>query len=295
VPDKLTIYDNDGAAFSRLEAEKISSGYQFTEGPVWHPDGFLLFSDTPANKIYQLVPGKAATVYIDDSGFTGTDDSLLSDQQGSNGLALDNENHLIICQHGNHAIARLDKNKKINLLTTTYEGKPYNSPNDLVISADGSIYFSDPPYGLKEQVLHRSEFQPHAGLYRYYKGEVKLLRSDLLYPNGVCLSPDEQFLYNSSNHPDERVIWRYSLSKDGEIRNQSMLIDQNADGIKTDEEGRLFLATDAGVLIVSVSGKKLALMPLPETPSNVAWGGQNNKELYVTARTSVYRIKNFNQ
>jgi len=142
-------------------------------------------------------------------------------------------------------------------------------------------------------VLHPSVFQHHAGLYRYYKGEVKLLHTNLRYPNGVCLSPGEQFLYNGSNHPDEPVIWRYSLSKNGEIRNQSVLIEQNADGIKTDEQGRLFLATNEGVLIVSASGKKLALIPLPESPANLAWGGQNNKELYVTARSSVYRIKNF--
>jgi gluconolactonase len=290
--NKLTIYDGD--IFSGLEAEKIASGFQFTEGPVWHPDGFLLFSDIPANKIYQLIPGKAATVYLDPSGFTGTDTSLLSDQPGSNGLAFDNEKQLIICQHGNHAIACLDKSNKINTLTDSYKGKPYNSPNDLVISANGSIYFSDPPYGLKEQILHPSVFQPHGGLYRYYKGEVNLLSTNLRYPNGVCFSPGEQFLYNGSNHPDEPVIWRFSLSKDGGIRNQSVLIEQNADGIKTDEEGRLFLATDDGVLIVSVSGEKLALIPLPETPANMAWGGQNNKELYVTARSSVYRIKNFN-
>jgi gluconolactonase len=288
VTDKLVIYDGDGAAFSQLEAEKIASGFQFTEGPVWHPDGFLLFSDTPANKIYQLIPGKPATVYLDRSGFTGTDDSLLSDQVGSNGLALDNQNQLIICQHGDHAIAQLNKDKKINLLAAVYQGRPFNSPNDLVISKDGSIYFSDPPYGLKEQILHPSVFQPHAGLYRYHKGNIQLLSTDLRYPNGVCFSPAEEFLYNGSNHPDEPVIWRYALSKEGEIIHQSVLIEHNADGIKTDKEGRIFMATDEGVLIVSPAGKKLALIPLPETPTNLAWGREN--ELYVTARSSLYKI-----
>ena len=285
---KPVIYDGDGALFLQLEAEKIGSGFQFTEGPVWHPDGFLLFSDTPANKIYQLIPGKPVTVYLDHSGFSGADNSLLSDQIGSNGLALDSEKQLIICQHGDHAIARLDKGKKINLLTAIYQGRPFNSPNDLVISKDGSIYFSDPPYGLKEQVLHPSVFQQHAGLYRYYKGETRLLSTDLRYPNGVCFSPGEEFLYNGSNHPDEPVIWRYTLSKEGEIIHQSVLIEQNADGIKTDKEGRIFMATDEGILIVSPAGGKLALIPLAETPTNLAWGREN--ELYVTARSSLYKI-----
>jgi gluconolactonase len=278
MPADTLIYDTDVAVFANLETEKMASGFQFTEGPVWHHNGFLLFSDTPANKVYRLFPGHPPAVFIDNSGYTGTDMSLLSDMIGSNGLAWDGE-RLIICQHGNHAIACLDINNRLHILTNNYNGRPFNSPNDLAISTDGSIYFTDPPYGLKNQVLHPAFFQSSAGLYRYY--------------NGVCFSPDEEFLYTGSNHPDEPFIWRLTLSENGEIKNQSLLIEHNADGIKTDEQGRIFLATNEGILIVSPEGKKLALLALPEIPSNLAWGGRNGKELYVTARSSVYRIRNF--
>ncbi|MBC7949201.1 MAG: SMP-30/gluconolactonase/LRE family protein [Chitinophagaceae bacterium] len=273
-----------------MTVEKLATGFQFTEGPIWHPSGFLLFSDIPANKIYRLYPGKEAEVYLDRSGFTGADGSLLSDMIGSNGLAIDSNKNLVLCQHGNHAVSRIDSNGKMHVLTDRFDGRPYNSPNDLVISSDGSIYFTDPPYGLKEQVIHPSIFQTGAGVYRYKDDEVKLLTTDLRYPNGICFSPREEYIYVGSNHPDEPIIWRYTLSKSGEILHQSELIEHNADGIKTNDRGDLFLATDKGILIVSAEGKKLDLISLPETPSNLAWGAAAYKELYVTARSSIYKI-----
>ena len=293
MPDtNITIYNREGSVFSDLEVVKLASGFQFTEGPVWHPDGFLLFSDIPANKIYQLNSGGNVTEYLDPSGFSGEDASLLSDMIGSNGLAINSNQHLIICQHGDHALAALDPEKKMYLLTDKYENRPYNSPNDLAISADGSIYFTDPPYGLKDQILHPSIFQSSAGIYRYYNGEIRLLRKDLRYPNGICFSPGEEFLYSGSNHPDEAFIWKYTLVN-GNIKDQSVLVEQNADGIKTDEKGRVYIATDDGIMIVSAEGQRLALIPLPETPSNLAWREGKSNELYVTARSSVYSIKNF--
>lgn len=290
---KIILYDNDAGEFNGLEVENIGSGFQFTEGPLWHPDGFLLFSDIPANKIYRLSPGRPAIVYLGKSGFTGDDNSLLSDMTGSNGLAWNNQGQLIICQHGNHAIAALDKKKKVHTLTDVFLDRPYNSPNDLAISRDGRIYFTDPPYGLKNQVLYPAAFQDKAGVYCYYKEKTKLLSHDLRYPNGICFSSDEQYLYVSSNHPDEPFVLKYTLSKDGSIQHPSVLIEQNADGIKTDDAGKLYLATDKGVLIISSEGKRLAMINLPETPSNLAWGGPRYKELYVTARSTVWRIKNF--
>jgi gluconolactonase len=287
------IYDPHASYFSSWKVELIASGFQFTEGPVWHPGGYLLFSDIPANKIFRLDPGGSVTIYLEKSGFNDEDASHLSDMIGSNGLAWDKNNNLIICQHGNHAIACLDASKNLGALTDTYEGRPFNSPNDLAVSADGSIYFTDPPYGLKDQVVHPSLFQTDAGLYRYNNGNVTQLTNDLRYPNGVCFSPGEEFLYLGSNHPDEPYLWEYTLSAEGAIKERSVLIVQNADGIKTDDEGRLFLATDKGVLILSPRGKRLALIPLPESPSNLAWGGTDSSELYITARSGIYRIKKF--
>jgi gluconolactonase len=289
----IVVYESKGAAFANIKVEKVASGFQFTEGPVWHPDQYLLFSDIPANKIVQLFRDGRTAVYMENSGFIGNDYSLLSDQPGSNGLAIDTQLNLIICQHGNHAIAMVDKDNVTSVLTSAYQGRPYNSPNDIVVRYDGSIYFSDPPYGLKDQVHNPSVFQPVAGVYRYKDGDVELISDLLKYPNGVCLSPDDSYLYVSSNHNDEACLYRYRLTSDGSTKERSLVIEQNADGIKTDREGRLFLCTDEGILIISAEGKKLALIPLPETPANIAWVKPGFSELYITARSSIYRASGF--
>lgn len=290
----VSIFTDEGSLYSNIRIEKVVTGFQFTEGPVWHPDQYLLFSDIPANLIWQLFPDGIIRHFMDNSGLLNTDTSMLSDMIGSNALAIDRQNNLIICQHGNHGISKLDKNGVISVLTSSYKGRPYNSPNDVVIrQSDGSIYFSDPPYGLKEQVLHPDIFQPHAGVYRYKEGNVTLLSDKFNYPNGVCLSPDESYLYVSSNHPDEAFLWRYSLSPSGEVTDKIILTEQNADGIKTDQSGNLFLCTDNGILILSSQGEKLALLPVPENPANIAWVKPGYKQLYITARNSVYLASGF--
>ncbi|MEI9946983.1 MAG: SMP-30/gluconolactonase/LRE family protein [Chitinophagaceae bacterium] len=288
---EVILYEG-GSDFAEIKIEQVASGFQFTEGPLWHPGNYLLFSDTPANKIYQLFPDGSSKVFLDKSGFIGMDTSMLSDMIGSNGLALEDDN-IIICQHGDHAIACLNKNMELSVLTDCYEGKPFNSPNDLIIKADESIYFSDPPYGLKDQVPDPDAFQPVAGVYRYFEGKTKRIFDELKYPNGVCFSPDEQILYISSNHGDEPRLYKCLLSVSGDIIEKSVLIEQNADGIATDPEGNLFLSTNDGILIVSPKGQKLALLKLPDSPSNIAWGGHLYSELYITARSNIYRAKNF--
>lgn len=293
--EKIILYDKELAkVFAGLTIDKIASGFQFTEGPVWHPGGYLLFSDIPGNKIWELSPDNETLVYLDKSGFTGGDKSDLSDHVGSNGLALDAEGCLLICQHGNHALARLDKKGTLYSLADEFEGRPLNSPNDLIVHSDGAVYFTDPPYGLKDQILHPSRFQSFSGIYQYRNGELLLISDDLRYPNGICFSPDENYFYVSSNHPDESYLWRYRLSSSGQIIDQSILIEQNADGITTDKKGNLWLCTDQGIMIVSLSGKKLGLIPLPDSPANLAWGGRNENELYVTARSNIYLLSGFN-
>lgn len=289
----ITIYDAAGTSGNRyngIKVEKLATGFGFLEGPVWHPDNHLLFSDIPGNRIWQLFPSGEKKVYLENSGFTGNDTSALSDQVGSNGLALDKDKNLLICQHGNHAIAMLQKQGGQSVVTGKFEGKPFNSPNDIVVKSDGTLFFSDPPYGLKDRMLIPGLFQSHAGVYFYKNGTTTLLSEDFRYPNGVCFSPDERYLYVSSNHPDEPYLWRYELSAENEILHQTVLIQQNADGIKSDEEGKIYMCTDEGVLIVSPEGKKLVLIPVPETPANIAWGPSGNKELYCTARSSIYHI-----
>lgn len=287
----IIFYKDEGRALQDAEVTQVASGLQFSEGALWHPDGYLLFSDTPANRIYQLFPDTKPRVYLDNSGFTKTDGSMLSDQVGSNGLAFDEDGDLLVCQHGDHAIARLGSGKKLEILADSYEGKPFNSPNDIVCGPDGAIYFTDPPYGLKDQVLHPETFQTAAGVYRFYKGEITRMSEDLRYPNGICFSPSGEFMYVGSNHPDEAIIWKYKVSG-GKIKQQSILINQNADGIKTDKKGNLWMATEEGLMVVSPGGIKLALFRMDETPTNLNWVGNDYSQLYVTARSAVYHIKN---
>jgi gluconolactonase len=290
--DIITYESQQAKDFADIRIQRAASGFQFTEGPVWHPDEYLLFSNTPANKIFRLFPDGSTDVFLDKSGLNSDNTFSLSDMIGSNGLAIDDDGSVLICQHGDHAIARLDVNGEMSGLINTYDGKPLNSPNDLVLHSDGSIYFTDPPYGLKDQVLHPAEFQNFAGIYRYSHEKLSLLSVDLQYPNGICLSPGENFLYVSSNHPDEPFLWRFRLSAAG-IEDQSILIKQNADGITTDKKGNLLLCTDQGILVVSPQGKRLILLPLAESPSNIAWGGRGGEELYVTARSTIYLITGY--
>ncbi len=291
--NKIWYDDSLAKKMAGLQIQELASGFQFTEGPVWHHEQHLLFSDIPANKIWQLSPDNETIVYLDKSGCTHNDLDDLDDQIGSNGLAFDAEGCLLICQHGNHSLARLDKKGQVHILANEYKGKPLNSPNDLVVHSNGSIYFTDPPYGLTNQVLYPKKFQSFAGVYRYVDGELLLLRDHLRYPNGVCFSPGEEYLYVSTNHPDERMLCRYRLSASGEISDESILIEQNADGITTDQHGNLWLCTDDGVMIVASTGKRLGLIPLPHSPANLAWGGMDRKELFVTARSGIFKLSGF--
>ncbi|RYF91994.1 MAG: SMP-30/gluconolactonase/LRE family protein, partial [Chitinophagaceae bacterium] len=289
--DKLVQYEEAVTdKFSKLEVTQLVTGFQFVEGPVWHPEQNLLFSDIPANKIWQLSPQQETIVYVDKSGCTHDNTGDLHEQIGSNGLAFDTEGALLICQHGNHAVARLDKKGELTPLITEYNGFPLNSPNDLVVHSNGSIYFTDPPYGLKDQVLNPAVYQPVAGLYRFMDGELLLLRDHLNYPNGVAFSPQQEYLYLTTNHPDEAGVWRYRLSSSGTILKESLLLEQNADGLTTDSQGDLWLCTDDGILIVSSEGKRLGLIPLPESPANITWAGNDRDAVLITARSSLKAV-----
>lgn len=272
---------------------RLATGFRFTEGPVWHPAGYLLLSDVEANQIIQLWPDGRAELFKDTIGFTGADASMLSHMPGPDGLALDAAGALIICQHGDHAIARLDTHGGLTVITGQYEGRPFNSPNDLAIRRDGSIYFTDPPYGLKDQLLHPSVFQTAAGVYCYKDGQTRQLSTTLRYPNGICFSADEKLLFVSSNHPDEPYLLSYEVMADGGLQHPSVLLQQNADGIKAGADGALYLATTDGILKVSAAGKRLALAHVPETPTNMAFGGQDKDLLYITAGSSVYMLPAF--
>ncbi len=281
---------------------KIADGFQFTEGPVWHPAGYLLFSDPNANVIYKYDPVLGnVSVYITKSGYAGYDIGKYH-QPGSNGLALDGEGRLVVCQHGNRQVIRHERKGPITVLADRFEGKRLNSPNDLVYRSDGALFFTDPPYGLPTNYSDPQKEVDVQGVYCLISGKLKLVATDLGGPNGIALSPDEQYLYVSNwdirDIHNTKVIWRYDVAKDGtlsngrEFFNMNLTEDEEAlDGLKVDLQGNLFSSGPGGVYIISPEGKFLGKIIGPERPANMAWGGSDGKTLYLTAHTGLYKIE----
>jgi gluconolactonase len=280
------------------KVEKLAGGLKFTEGPIWMPEGYLLFSDIPANVIMKWTPGGGApTVFLKPSGFNGTgapEGAFI----GSNGLTLDKERLLLICQHGNGRLVRREKNGKLTVLAAKWEGKRLNSPNDVVVKSDGSIYFTDPPYGFPKEDDDPKKELKFNGVYRLAGGKLQLLYKDLSRPNGIAFSPDEKTLY-VGNSDDKKKIWmKFDVQPDGGIANgklfydvTSQTADGNPDGMKVDTKGNLYCTGPGGIWIFSPDGKHLGNIDPPETPANLAWGDADFKTLYITARTGLYRIK----
>lgn len=285
--------------------EKIADGFQFTEGPVWHPDGYLLFSDPNTNVIYKHDPTMGnVTVYMTKSGYTGLDIGTYH-QPGSNGLAIDPAGHLIVCQHGNRRIVRDETKGPMTVLSDGYDGKKLNSPNDLVIKSNGDVYFTDPPYGLPMAFADKRKETPFSGVYRIHNGKTDLLTTDLGGPNGIAFSPDEKYLYVSNwdirDIHTTKTLWRYDVKPDGTLANGKVFFDMNQtdddealDGIKVDTAGNIFASAPGGVWIISPEGRYLGKIIGAERPANMAWGDADGKTLYLTAHTGLYKIRTLN-
>jgi gluconolactonase len=282
---------------ANAKIEKLAGGFQFTEGPVWHPDGYLLFSDPNANVIYRWTPDGDLSVFRVKSGYSGFDIAEYG-QPGSNGLALDREGRLTVCEHGRRRVIRIEKNGVITVLADRYEGKRLNSPNDLVYKSDGSLYFSDPPFGLPKLHDDPRREQPHFGVYRWADGRLQLVSKDLTGPNGLAFSPDEKHLYVTNWNEKKKVVMRYEVNAGGSLSNGAVFFDMKdapeseaLDGIKVDRQGNLFVSGPGGVWILSPQGKHLGTIKNAELPANFAWGDADGKTLYMTARTGLYRMR----
>jgi gluconolactonase len=287
----LTVYSDSVFDFINkdFEVEVLANDCLFTEGPVWNEEGFYLFSDIPANCIYKIAEGKKKEVYLSNSGTNRPDDpDLKPDQIGSNALAYDHEEKLLICQHGGHAIAKYD-GKNLQPYISSYQNKPFNSPNDFILHNDGRLYFSDPPYGLKDGKLNPQKFQPLAGVYCYDYGELKLICNKYQYPNGVCLSNDQKVLYICSNKPFEKFISAYDTSNNQFIK---VLAEENSDGIEVDRYDNVYLCNKDGIIILNRKGERIALIQLPTVPANICWGGKKLNDLFITARENIFLIRN---
>lgn len=263
--------------------EMIATGFGFTEGPVWCGDYFL-FSDIPQNRIVRwrwLSEGPEVTTFRYPSG-------------NSNGLTLDQKGRLIACEHGSRRVTRTEIDGSIMVLAEQYQGKRLNSPNDVVVRSEGSIYFTDPPYGLDNLTVGKE--LPFSGVYRLAPdGELVLLADDFDRPNGLAFSPDESVLYIDDS--PRCHIRAFDVSPNGSLSNGRVFIDMQSpeagvpDGMKVDQQGNVYCTGPGGLWVIAPNGKCLGRIVLPEQPANLAWGDSDWATLYITACSSVYRLR----
>lgn len=278
--------------------EHLATGLQFTEGPVWVPaERSLLFSDPNDNTIYRWNDDTGISVFRVKSGYSGANIGEYR-QPGSNGLALDAEGRLTIAEHGNRRISRIEPKGQVTVLADRYDGKRLNSPNDLVYKSDGSLYFTDPPFGLPRVYDDARKELPYTGVFRLKDGKLTLLSTDLKGPNGIAFSPDERYLYVANWDEQRKIVMRYEVTSDGTLENGRVFFDMTSapgdealDGVKVDRAGNLFVSGPGGVWVLSPDGLHLGTIKGPELAANMAWGDDDGKTLYLTARSGVYRLR----
>ena len=277
---------------------KLAEGFAFTEGPVWVRDGgYLLFSDPNENTIYRYSDADGLSVFRAQSGYSG-DDIGEYHQPGSNGLTLDREGRLTIDEHGRRRVTRLEKDGRMTVLAERDGERRLNSPNDLVYRSDGSLYFTDPPFGLPKVYDDPRKELSYSGVYRVARGRTQLLTREFKGPNGIAFSPDERFLYIGNWDPAAKVVKRYPVRRNGSLGAGEIFIDLTSripgdealDGIKVDMAGHVFLSAPGGVWIFDASGRHLGTITAPKPVHNFAWGGADGNELYLCARSALYRI-----
>jgi gluconolactonase len=273
--------------------ERVAGGFEFTEGPVWTRDGGLLFSSPNTNVIYRWKEETGVTVFRSKSGHVGVHSGRYH-QPGSNGLTFDAEGRLTMCQHGNRRILRVNPHGDTTVLADRYEGKRLNSPNDLVYRSDGTLFFTDPPFGLPGVFEDADKELPFSGVFQVKDGEIGLVTDELEGPNGIAFSPDERYLYVGNWQDDRKIVWRRDLETgtDDVFFDMTEAPGEDAiDGIKVDRQGNLYVCGPGGIWILSPEGEHLGTLHVPEIPHNLAWGGEDGKTLYITALTSIYRLE----
>ncbi|MBN1950240.1 MAG: SMP-30/gluconolactonase/LRE family protein [Bacteroidales bacterium] len=281
----------------------LGEGFNWSEGPVWiETGGYLLFSDVPENTIYKWKEGEGINVYLKPSGATGLQEN--SSGEGSNGLMLDGNGNLLLCQHGDRRIAQMNTtpdNPKPQYVTLAdnYQGKKFNSPNDLAVYKDGSIYFTDPPYGLpnwENSPLAELDFR---GVFRVdTKGLVSLLTDKLSLPNGIAFSPDYSICYVNVSDPSNPVIMAYPVKEDGTFGEGSVLFDTKPimvdgpglpDGLRVHPSGVLFSSGPGGILLISPEGKHLGTINTTQATANCCFDARY-EYLYMTADQYLLRV-----
>ena len=274
--------------------EKVAGGFKFTEGPLWRPDGTLWFSDVQGNVVRSVTPGGQVKVVIENAG--GVSNAPPDAFIGSNGMAQAPDGSMWMAQHGARQIVRVAPDHTLTPVVSRFEGKHFNSPNDLVFAKDGALYFTDPPYGFAKQDDDPAKELAFNGVYRFANGRVQAVVRDLNRPNGLAFSPDSTTLYVNNSDPAKNLVMRYDVAADGTLRNGRVFanltskIDGLADGMKVDAKGNVYTTGPGGVWILSPAGKHLGTIAPPEIPANCGWG-DDGKTLYMTAVTGIYRIR----
>jgi gluconolactonase len=275
---------------------KLAEGFKFTEGPVWTVDG-LLFSDPNSNVIYRYSKAGQLSVFKTPSGYSGSDIAEYG-QPGSNGITLDPAGDLVVNQHGNRRVVRLETDGSETVLADKFRGKRLNSPNDLVYRSDGTLFFTDPPFGLPKFFDDKRKELAFSGVYSLRDGKVRLVTDEFTGPNGIALSPDEKYLYVGNWDEKKKVVYRYEVYPDGTVKNGKLFFDFTSfkgedaiDGIKVDQVGNLYVSAPGGLQILSPDGKHLGTIITPQHVHNMAWGDDDGKTLYLCARTGLYRIR----
>lgn len=270
------------------ELERLATGFTFTEGPVWNPSGgYLLFSDMPDDVMRRWDP---------EGGIT----EVRRPNNKGNGMTYDREGRLLVCEHATSSVVRQEANGSFTTLASHYEGKELNSPNDVVVASDGSIYFTDPTYGRMPVFgVERETELDFRGLYRVTPdGQLQLLAADFAQPNGLCFSPDEALLY--VNDTQQAHIRVFDVQPDGSIANGRLFregigtddpADGRPDGMKCDREGNLYVTGPGGIWVLAPDGEHLGTIEVPEKAANLHWGGTDWQTLFITASTSLYRIR----
>jgi gluconolactonase len=291
--------------------DRIATGFKWVEGPIWL-NGSLYFAEIPSDSIRKWTPGDGeVSMFITPSGYEGHT-AYGGPEPGSNGMTADVHGRLTVAGHAQRDVYRLEalsSTGQITILANSYRGKKLNSPNDLVYRSDGSLYFTDPPYGLRTQSDKDPEKQLNVnGVYRIpgalsqqggtkpNSSELQLLISDLTRPNGITFSPDEKYLYVNNSEP--KKIWmRYRVQQDGSLADAKLFYDATSDqrpgapdGMKVDTKGNVYSTGPGGVWIFTPEGKPLGIILMSEKAANVAWGGADRRTLYITASSSVYRV-----
>jgi len=284
--------------------EVLAEGHDWTEGPLWLPEqDMLLYTDIPRNSIYSWKEGEKAKLYLKPSGFMG--EEFGGSEPGANGLLLNSEGELVLCQHGERQIALMQSSvseptANYKTLTSAFKGKRFNSPNDAAYRSNGDLYFTDPPYGLPQRMDDPGKELDYQGVYRLSKeGELTLLTTEFTRPNGIAFSPDEQKLYVANSDP-ELSIWKvFDVLEDGSISNAKLFFDATElvgkekglpDGLKVDNEGNLFATGPGGVFIFSPEGKVLGKIKTGQATSNCAFN-TDKSALYITADSYVLRVR----